>query len=53
MKFDNQQLLSSVEYHQGQIIFANADNFPYLDMTVSNYYRFIALFRNIPDITLQ
>jgi ABC-type multidrug transport system ATPase subunit len=43
---DNVKLLCSEEYHQGQVVYASIDTIAFPEMTVSNYYRYLAIFKN-------
>lgn len=45
MYLDKINLLSSAEYHQGQVAYASIDSIPYPEMTVEQYYRYLAIFK--------
>lgn len=53
MYIDNIKLLSSVEYHQGQVAYASIDTIPYPEMTVADYYRYLSVFKNLLYETIE
>lgn len=53
MYLDNLKLLCSEEYHQGQVAYASVDTIPFPEMTVSDYYRYLSIFKSMLYETIE